>query len=543
MATTALLPPSPAPSTSSTNLARYAYASSGRNADPFNGSSSRDFCNSFWGDGDAGVKVLFARLRGAIKTTDGLRKFWQERAVIEEEYSNRLLELAKTRLGKDEIGDLRDSLDTLLLETVKQGATHLQLAAQIRGTIEDLTTELLKKQIAHRKEWLSPLEQRFADRQTEERVLVQAREKHTEESLRVAQLQQREQPRTVATAHHPNAELRRAQLAMHVAERAVANLTTAMVEAGPSWEREWRDFCDVSQDLEEERIDATKNVIWVYTDALSTVSVADDQACERVRSTLEQLDADLEIQAFVESYGTGNTLPDLELHVPSHERRSGSRSGTASPLPPSRRYADYSRVSGRAPQPYPSPRSDLSRTRPRSDTIIPRAPLPVAARSSSLSLPVELKPKEAASESASVETKNIVPPPPTTPAPPPVASRKIPPQSRRVSGPLPPRPSPANASAQRESRPQPVPPIPTPIPIPPTAPLEGQEGEKNKILFYVQALYEYKAAAPDGFNLEPGDVIAVTATPPDGWWFGELLDERRRIPGRNVFPSNYVTLF
>lgn len=40
------------------------------------------------------------------------------------------------------------------------------------------------------------------------------------------------------------------------------------------------------------------------------------------------------------------------------------------------------------------------------------------------------------------------------------------------------------------------------------------------------------------FDFQAGDIIAVTSTPEDGWWSGELLDEARRIPGRNDFPSN-----
>ncbi|KAI9433754.1 hypothetical protein H4582DRAFT_1984918 [Lactarius indigo] len=39
------------------------------------------------------------------------------------------------------------------------------------------------------------------------------------------------------------------------------------------------------------------------------------------------------------------------------------------------------------------------------------------------------------------------------------------------------------------------------------------------------------------------DIIAVTATPEDGWWSGELLDEKRRVQGRHIFPSNFVHLF
>lgn len=47
---------------------------------------------------------MFARMRGASKTTDELRNFWNERCIIEEEYATRLAKLAKAPIGGDEIG-------------------------------------------------------------------------------------------------------------------------------------------------------------------------------------------------------------------------------------------------------------------------------------------------------------------------------------------------------------------------------------------------------------------------------------------------------
>lgn len=106
---------------SATSLARYATAKH-PDVDLFNGSTSRDYCNSFWGLGDAGPNLMFARMRGASKTTDELRNFWNERygifvtvttkhtidhvtrCVIEEEYAARLAKLAKAPIGGDEIG-------------------------------------------------------------------------------------------------------------------------------------------------------------------------------------------------------------------------------------------------------------------------------------------------------------------------------------------------------------------------------------------------------------------------------------------------------
>ena len=70
---------------SSSSLTRYAAARSPE-MDIYNGSSSRDFCNAFWGQGDGGVDVLFARLRGAARTMEELKAFWKERLAGFSEY-------------------------------------------------------------------------------------------------------------------------------------------------------------------------------------------------------------------------------------------------------------------------------------------------------------------------------------------------------------------------------------------------------------------------------------------------------------------------
>ena len=59
---------------STTSLSRYARAGS-----PDFANRSLDYCNAFWGLGDGGVEVLFARMRGAMRTMEELRNFWKER--------------------------------------------------------------------------------------------------------------------------------------------------------------------------------------------------------------------------------------------------------------------------------------------------------------------------------------------------------------------------------------------------------------------------------------------------------------------------------
>ncbi|CAK5266105.1 unnamed protein product [Mycena citricolor] len=543
---------------SSTSLARYAVAKS-PGVDLYNGSTSRDFCNSFWGAGDAGVNVLFARMRGASRTTDELRNFWKERATIEEEYAARMMNLAKATLGKDEIGELRNSLDTLSLETEKQGVAHLEFASQIRSELEAQTTAFLSKQITHRKNLQGPLEKRFKVKQTQESYTLKAREKYESDCLRIASYSQQISVNPGKDVERLQLKLRRAQQTVQANEKDFANFTKTVMDMTPLWERDWKNFCDASQDLEEDRLDFMRDIIWMYANAVSTLCVSDDQSCERIRSVLDQLEPDKDIENFVEEYGTGNSIPDPPVFVPypSQQPDSSSRPTTSS------RTAEFERASVRPVPAYGADQDPLSPSLV-AEQIIPTAIVAAAAPIRATDRADSQSQSDAGSMRGEYQDRGIVdpmltrspngsanvtrpmqaspvvqptqPPPPAPPQvqpqqpiqPPPTSYQQPDPEvtlSRRASGPLPPQPSvlPYNSPPVRAPTPQPE--------------------ESGRILFYVKALYDYTATIAEEFDFQAGDVIAVTATPDDGWWSGELLDEARREEGRHVFPSNFVVLF
>ncbi|KAF7362475.1 SH3-domain-containing protein [Mycena venus] len=526
---------------STTSLSRYATAKS-PGVDLYNGSTSRDFCNSFWGVGDAGVNILFARMRGAARTTDELRNFWKERAAIEEEYSNRLINLAKATLGKDEIGELRNSLDTLRLETEKQGTTHLQLASQIRSELEGQTTALLNKQIAHRKNLQTPLEKRFKVKQTQESYVLKAREKYESDCLRIASYTQQIAVNPGKDVERLQLKLRRAQQTVQANEKDFASFTKTVLDLMPAWEKDWKDFCDASQDLEEDRLDFMKDIVWMYANAVSTLCVSDDQSCERIRTVLDQLEPDKDVENFVQEYGTGNSIPDPPVFVPAGQNPDSSSNSKQAP---GSRPAQFVRASARpAPaypeqdavvatqQPEPQPQSTRSTERvdSQSDTGSTRGEYqdrgqvdPAVTRAPNGTHAVNVNGNSNNSNgSVNNTTKTVQQPPPSTWQPEPEQ-----PQPRRLSAPLPPQPPTQTPYQENPTNRAPTPP-----------PDEG-----GRILFYVKALYDYTATIGEEFDFQAGDVIAVTATPDDGWWSGELLDEARREEGRHVFPSNFVCLF
>ncbi|KAH0588459.1 hypothetical protein H2248_004299 [Termitomyces sp. 'cryptogamus'] len=502
---------------STTSLSQYASVSATA-TDPFYGGISRDFCNSFWGPGDDGVNILFSRMRGATKTTDDLRHFWSERAVIEEQYAKSLATLSKLHLGGEEIGDLRQSLDTLRLETENQAASHSQLASAIRTNLESPTSLMHAKQVNHRRNVQAAVEKKFKAKQTQESYVAKAKEKYDADCQRIqsythqcASLQGKELERV-------QMKLRRTQQTIQANEMDFEKFTQDLLDMMPGWEADWKDFCDTCQDLEEDRLEFMKDTLWSYANEVSTLCVNDDLSCERIRTVLDQLEAERDVENFVIKYGTGNLISNPASFVPYNPH-----DGTAPQEPrPITRAATFKRISRRVVPHYPN---SVDNSGPQN-----------GAEPSSLESNIWAQPPSNRLHGIdNNDTLHLNGPPGALPS---------------IDPPLPPQPTlpPADINPPRNNNR-----ISAPLPIPnnqsseqpriPTHPPTTDAHETGGILFYVKALYDYTATIDEEFDFQTGDVIAVTATPDDGWWSGELLDEARREEGRHIFPSNFVCLF
>ncbi|KAK7039169.1 formin-binding protein [Paramarasmius palmivorus] len=334
---------------STTSLSKY-YRSSKTNGS----TSTSDFCNNFWGPNDAGVDVLFARMRGAIRTMDELKNFWKERASIEEDYAKRLARLSKVTLGRDEVGELRTSLDTILLETERQSTFHSTLHNQIKNDLEAQVALFCSKQAHHKKVYTSTIEKQFKQKQTQESYVSKAREKYEQDCMRINSYTAQStlvQGRDLEKIHY---KLERAQQTVQANERDFANFARAFKDTAAKWELDWKTFCDTCQDLEEDRLEFMKDNMWAYANAVSTVCVSDDESCEKMRVSLEQVDTEKEMENFVLDFATGNAIqappqfinfnsPDAATsHQPSMRPanfvRSSQRavsSQRGSPMPPS----------------------------------------------------------------------------------------------------------------------------------------------------------------------------------------------------------------
>ncbi|KAG8809624.1 hypothetical protein FRC17_003357, partial [Serendipita sp. 399] len=304
---------------------------------------SLEFCNSFWGLNDAGVDVLSARMRIAAKTIEDLRAFWKERAAIEEEYAKRLLRLSKQSLGQGEIGELKNSLDVVRQETERQAGQHLSLSISIHRELEGPANDFVNKQAHHKRTAISNIEKTYKQKQLNETYVAKAKERYEQDCNRVNAYTAQQTLVQGRDLEKVTIKLERAQSTVEGNKRDYQNFTRALQETVTRWDKEWKDFCDRCQDLEEERIEFMKDNIWAYANAVSTVCVNEDESCEAMRLALERVEVERDIEFFIRNHGTGSAIPEAPQFISYSE-------ADPTPARPAVRQANFARSTTR-PQP------------------------------------------------------------------------------------------------------------------------------------------------------------------------------------------------
>ncbi|CAE6443076.1 unnamed protein product [Rhizoctonia solani] len=276
-------------------------------------------------------------------------------ALLEEDYAKRLAKLAKTVLGRDEIGELRTSFDTVRLETDRQASSHMAISQQIKRDLEQPIADFVAKQAAFKKSVQGPVEKLFKTKQTQENHVNRTREKYESDCIKINAFTGQSalvQGRELDKLH---LKLEKLQETVKINEREFSNFVRALADTTRKWDTEWKTFCDQCQDLEDERIEFMKDNMWNYANSISTVCVSDDESCEKIRIALETIDTEREIEYFVRHYGTGNNIPNPP-QVISYQNHDGT------PYRQTTRPADFVRNSSRPmpvrPAPPPPPEEE-----------------------------------------------------------------------------------------------------------------------------------------------------------------------------------------
>ncbi|CAG8508515.1 5191_t:CDS:10 [Acaulospora morrowiae] len=290
------------------------------------------FANNFWGKDEAGYEVLTARLKQAKRTCEEIKAMYHERAMIEEEYAKRLSRLSKFPLGKDETGALRDALEVTRLEMEESAKSHMNLSQKMRTGLEQNLSDFITKQKEKRKSQQAVAERSLRNKQGHATLMQKAKEKYEAECIKITGLLSSRVSVIGKELEKLNMKIEKTQMSARTADQEYMQMVKTLAEATEKWNYDWRVSCDKFQDIEEERIDYLKRSLWDYTNHISTVCVADDESCERIRVSLEKCDVNEEIFIFIKERATGPEIPEPPTYVNFYadQKEGGSRFKRAS---------------------------------------------------------------------------------------------------------------------------------------------------------------------------------------------------------------------
>ncbi|KAJ3011410.1 hypothetical protein HKX48_006848 [Thoreauomyces humboldtii] len=305
------------------------------------------FSNSFWGDSDKGLEVLMQRMKQGKHVCEELHAMLKERALIEEDYGKRMAKLAKNFSPREEIGTLRDSLEVVKAEIDKGGKAHLELAQEIRVKLEKPLGDFIATQSAMRKNHNMIVEKHQKAKAAQAGMVQKAKERYDSKCTEAAQLAQARPDPASKDAEKAKQRLQKTQAQAKAADSEYLSGVDKLNEIHTKWVQDFTTACNECQKLEEDRFHFLRGNVWNYANFLSGVCVADDEACERVRVSLEACDFEKDLAGFLDRSTTGSIIPPPLQYINFYTgTQDSSRKNSVSDLP--------SHASSAAYQPEPS---------------------------------------------------------------------------------------------------------------------------------------------------------------------------------------------
>ncbi|KAI8826736.1 uncharacterized protein EV422DRAFT_511218 [Fimicolochytrium jonesii] len=267
------------------------------------------FYTSFWGENDKGLEVLMGRMKQGKHVCEELHLMLKERAAIEEDYGKRMAKLAAKFNPKEEIGTLREALDVVKNEIDKSAKAHIELAQEIRVKLEKPLSDFVLTQSAIRKNHNAIVEKHQKAKAAQVATVMKCKERYESKCTEAAQLSQMRPDPASKDAEKTKARLQKTQAQAKQADADYLAGVDKLTEIHRKWVDDFRTACTECQKLEEDRFHFLRGNVWNYANFLSGVCVADDEACERVRVSLEACDFEKDLMQFLDRSSTGSVIP------------------------------------------------------------------------------------------------------------------------------------------------------------------------------------------------------------------------------------------
>ncbi|KAA1102644.1 hypothetical protein PGTUg99_027694 [Puccinia graminis f. sp. tritici] len=277
--------------------------------DPGNEGSMHDFCNAFWGE--SGYEILMSRVKQSSRMLEDLKTWYKERSAIELEYSKKLFRLSKSPVlasataNLESIG-LRSALESIRISTEKSAHCHAELSGTFKTALYGKFSTFINTRDSVKKNpqaTVEKLRKTLVDLQV---LHEKARRKFESDAIAstgyVTQLQLVQGRDSDKVSN----KLDKVHMSIKVTEKEYRTHNKNLQDTINEWNTQWKQFCDLIQDQEEDRIDFVRNTFWDYANAVSAICVAEDEQCECIRQSLERCEANKDVRNYVRQAATGN---------------------------------------------------------------------------------------------------------------------------------------------------------------------------------------------------------------------------------------------
>ncbi|KAI5481079.1 hypothetical protein MNV49_006265 [Pseudohyphozyma bogoriensis] len=284
-----------------------------------------DWCNSFWSfagrrpgssddpkayyDGREGYDALMGRMKAGTKTMEDLRALFKERASMEEDYAKRLIRLSKSGFGAGETGHIERAIAQIKTEIEQSAKAHSDFAALLK--VQDASVaDFLTKREGARKQQQTAVEKAYKVKREQREIVNKAKAKYEKDAIDITGMHANAALSQGRDLDKVTAKMDKISQTVVVNERDYRRYVDVLKETTTQWNSQWKSYCDLCQDQEEERLAFVKARLWDWANALSTVAMTEDESSERSRMALEQCDPVTDLKIFIMSAGTGNDIPD-----------------------------------------------------------------------------------------------------------------------------------------------------------------------------------------------------------------------------------------
>ncbi|KAJ3292169.1 hypothetical protein HDU79_001677 [Rhizoclosmatium sp. JEL0117] len=241
--------------------------------------------------------------------TKSLLNIFKERAQMEEEYSKKLLKLAKGLTPFEEVGTMKETLCVLKAELETSARMHTSVANEIKSQLEVPCIEFIKLQSGVRKNFESIIDRQLKMKSATYTAANKAREKYISKCQEVNHLMFQKPGLPPADLEKVKAKVKKCQEQAKHYDIEYLSLVEQHNEIQKTWQEDFAITCRECQKLEEERFEFFYTRLWTYANIMSSVCVSNDESYERLRVSLESCDLQKDLNILIESCSTGSSPP------------------------------------------------------------------------------------------------------------------------------------------------------------------------------------------------------------------------------------------